>query len=176
MFCGFSPCPGAVPGTTGTISGTAPVLYDAAQTRRRPSGSGITGSAHLLAGPEQKQEKQPLRREPMKLITAIIKPSKLDDVRQALSSLGVQGMTVTEVKGFGRQKGHTELYRGAEYVVDFLPKTRIEVAVASDMAERAIETILQSARTGKIGDGKIFVYDLEQVVRIRTSETGTNAL
>ena len=112
----------------------------------------------------------------MKLITAIIKPSKLDDVRQALSGLGVQGMTVTEVKGFGRQKGHTELYRGAEYVVDFLPKTRIEVAVASDMAERVIETILQSARTGKIGDGKIFVYDLEQVVRIRTSETGTNAL
>lgn len=112
----------------------------------------------------------------MKLITAIIKPSKLDDVRQALSSLGVQGMTVTEVKGFGRQKGHTELYRGAEYVVDFLPKTKIEVAVSSDMVERAIETILQSARTGKIGDGKIFVYDLEQVVRIRTSETGTNAL
>ena len=112
----------------------------------------------------------------MKLITAIIKPSKLDDVRQALSGLGVQGMTVTEVKGFGRQKGHTELYRGAEYVVDFLPKTRIEVAVPADMAERAIETILQSARTGKIGDGKIFVYDLEQVVRIRTSETGTNAL
>jgi nitrogen regulatory protein P-II 2 len=112
----------------------------------------------------------------MKLITAIIKPSRLDDVRQALSGLGVQGMTVTEVKGFGRQKGHTELYRGAEYVVDFLPKTRIEVAVPADMAERAIETILQSARTGKIGDGKIFVYDLEQVVRIRTSETGTNAL
>ena len=112
----------------------------------------------------------------MKLITAIIKPSKLDDVRQALSGLGVQGMTVTEVKGFGRQKGHTELYRGAEYVVDFLPKTRIEVAVAADMAERAIETILQSARTGKIGDGKIFVYDLEQVVRIRTGETGASAL
>jgi nitrogen regulatory protein P-II 2 len=112
----------------------------------------------------------------MKLITAIIKPSKLDDVRQALSGLGVQGMTVTEVKGFGRQKGHTELYRGAEYVVDFLPKTRIEVAVAADMAERAIEIILQSARTGKIGDGKIFVYDLEQVMRIRTGETGTSAL
>jgi nitrogen regulatory protein P-II 2 len=112
----------------------------------------------------------------MKLITAIIKPSRLDDVRQALSGLGVQGMTVTEVKGFGRQKGHTELYRGAEYVVDFLPKTRIEVAVSADMAERAVETILQSARTGKIGDGKIFVYDLEQVVRIRTSETGASAL
>ena len=112
----------------------------------------------------------------MKLITAVIKPSKLDDVRQALSSIGVQGMTVTEVKGFGRQKGHTELYRGAEYVVDFLPKTKIEVAVSKDMAERVIETISQSAKTGKIGDGKIFVYDLEQVVRIRTSETGINAL
>mgnify|MGYP001569027938 CR=1 FL=1 len=112
----------------------------------------------------------------MKLITAIIKPFKLDDVRQALSSLGVQGMTVTEVKGFGRQKGHTELYRGAEYVVDFLPKTKIEVAVSKDMAERVIETISQSAKTGKIGDGKIFVYDLDHVVRIRTSETGTSAL
>ena len=112
----------------------------------------------------------------MKLITAIIKPSKLDDVRQALSSLGVQGMTVTEVKGFGRQKGHTELYRGAEYVVDFLPKTKIEVAVSKDMAERVIETISQSAKTGKIGDGKIFVYDLDHVVRIRTNETGTSAL
>ena len=112
----------------------------------------------------------------MKLITAVIKPSKLDDVRQALSSLGVQGMTVTEVKGFGRQKGHTELYRGAEYVVDFLPKTKIEVAVSKDMADRVIETISQSAKTGKIGDGKIFVYDLDQVVRIRTSETGTSAL
>lgn len=112
----------------------------------------------------------------MKLITAIIKPSKLDDVRHALSNLGVQGMTVTEVKGFGRQKGHTELYRGAEYVVDFLPKTKIEVAVSKDMAERVIETISQSAKTGKIGDGKIFVYDLDQVVRIRTSETGTGAL
>jgi nitrogen regulatory protein P-II 2 len=112
----------------------------------------------------------------MKLITAIIKPSKLDDVRQALSSLGVQGMTVTEVKGFGRQKGHTELYRGAEYVVDFLPKTKIEVAVSKDMAEQVIETISQSAKTGKIGDGKIFVYELDQVFRIRTSETGTSAL
>jgi nitrogen regulatory protein P-II 2 len=112
----------------------------------------------------------------MKLITAVIKPSRLDDVRQALSGLGVQGMTVTEVKGFGRQKGHTELYRGAEYTVDFLPKTKIEVAVSKDMADRVIETISQSARTGKIGDGKIFVYDLDQVVRIRTSETGVSAL
>lgn len=112
----------------------------------------------------------------MKLITAIVKPSKLDDVRQALSDLGVHGMTVTEVKGFGRQKGHTELYRGAEYVVDFLPKTKIEVAVDTGMTERVVEAILQSARTGKIGDGKIFVIDLEQTVRIRTGETGPQAL
>ena len=112
----------------------------------------------------------------MKFIIAIIKPSKLDDVRQALSNLGVQGMTVTEVKGFGRQKGHTELYRGAEYVVDFLPKTKIEIAVGSNLVDRVIETISSTANTGKIGDGKIFVYDLEQVVRIRTGETGSNAL
>ena len=112
----------------------------------------------------------------MKLITAIVKPSKLDDVRQALSDLGVHGMTVTEVKGFGRQKGHTELYRGAEYVVDFLPKTKIEIAVDTGMTERVVEAVLQSARTGKIGDGKIFVVDLEQTVRIRTGETGPQAL
>ncbi len=112
----------------------------------------------------------------MKLVIAVIKPSKLDDVRHALSGLGVQGMTVTEVKGFGRQKGHTELYRGAEYIVDFLPKTKIEVAVDTGMVERVIEAITQSAKTGRIGDGKIFVYDLEQVVRIRTGETGPGAL
>jgi nitrogen regulatory protein P-II 2 len=112
----------------------------------------------------------------MKLITAIIKPFKLDDVREALSSIGVQGITVTEVKGFGRQKGHTELYRGAEYVVDFLPKVKIEAAVSDDLVEQAIEAIENAARTGKIGDGKIFVHDLEQVVRIRTGETGTEAL
>jgi nitrogen regulatory protein P-II 2 len=112
----------------------------------------------------------------MKLITAIIKPFKLDEVREALSSIGVQGVTVTEVKGFGRQKGHTELYRGAEYVVDFLPKVKIEVAVDDALVERAIESIESSARTGKIGDGKIFVYNLEQVVRIRTGETGNEAL
>jgi nitrogen regulatory protein P-II 2 len=112
----------------------------------------------------------------MKLITAIIKPFKLDEVREALSAIGVQGITVTEVKGFGRQKGHTELYRGAEYVVDFLPKVKIEAAVAADLVERAIEAIEAAARTGKIGDGKIFVYDLEQVVRIRTGETGADAL
>ena len=112
----------------------------------------------------------------MKMITAVIKPFKLDEVREALSSIGVQGITVTEVKGFGRQKGHTELYRGAEYVVDFLPKVKLEVAVADELAERVIESIEAAARTGKIGDGKVFVFDLEQVVRIRTGETGKEAL
>ena len=112
----------------------------------------------------------------MKLVTAIIKPFKLDEVREALSALGVQGITVTEVKGFGRQKGHTELYRGAEYVIDFLPKVKLETAVDDDVVERVIEAIEQSARTGKIGDGKIFVADLEQVIRIRTGETGGAAL
>jgi len=112
----------------------------------------------------------------MKLVTAIIKPFKLDEVREALSAIGVQGITVTEVKGFGRQKGHTELYRGAEYVVDFLPKVKIEAAIKSDMLEQVIEAIEKSANTGKIGDGKIFVSELEQVVRIRTGETGAEAL
>jgi len=112
----------------------------------------------------------------MKLISAIIKPSKLDDVRHALSEIGVQGMTVTEVKGFGRQKGHTELYRGAEYVVDFLPKIKVEVAVDTKMVDRVTEAITAAAKTGKIGDGKIFIYDLEQVTRIRTGETGKEAL
>jgi nitrogen regulatory protein P-II 2 len=112
----------------------------------------------------------------MKMITAIIKPFKLDEVREALSSIGVQGITVTEVKGFGRQKGHTELYRGAEYVVDFLPKVKIEAAVDDAIVDRCIESIESAARTGKIGDGKVFVYDLAQVVRIRTGETGTEAL
>ena len=112
----------------------------------------------------------------MKLVTAIIKPFKLDDVREALSDIGVQGMTVTEVKGFGRQKGHTELYRGAEYVVDFLPKIKIEAAIKSDMLDQVIEAIEKSANTGKIGDGKIFVFELEQVIRIRTGETGADAL
>ncbi|MFT3790884.1 MAG: P-II family nitrogen regulator [Rudaea sp.] len=112
----------------------------------------------------------------MKLVTAIIKPFKLDDVRQALAEVGMQGITVTEVKGFGRQKGHTELYRGAEYVVDFLPKIKIEIAVADAVVERVVETILASANSGKIGDGKIFVHDLEQVIRIRTGETGADAL
>ena len=112
----------------------------------------------------------------MKLITAVIKPFKLDDVREALSDLGVSGITVTEVKGFGRQKGHTELYRGAEYIVDFLPKAKIEVAVPEDLVEQAVEGISKSANTGKIGDGKIFVTNLEQVIRIRTGETGEEAL
>jgi len=112
----------------------------------------------------------------LKLITAIIKPFKLDDVRDALSEIGVQGLTVTEVKGFGRQKGHTELYRGAEYVVDFLPKVKVEVALDDGMVERAVEAVTKAASTGKIGDGKIFVFDLEQVIRIRTGETGVDAL
>ena len=112
----------------------------------------------------------------MKLVTAIIKPFKLDEVREALSGIGVQGITVTEVKGFGRQKGHTELYRGAEYVVDFLPKVKIEAAVSDELVERVIEAIEAGARTGKIGDGKIFVTPLEQVVRIRTGETGKAAI
>jgi nitrogen regulatory protein P-II 2 len=112
----------------------------------------------------------------MKFVTAIIKPFKLDEVREALSAIGVQGITVTEVKGFGRQKGHTELYRGAEYVVDFLPKVKIEVAIKEDLLDQVIEAIEKSANTGKIGDGKIFVFELEQVIRIRTGETGAEAL
>jgi nitrogen regulatory protein P-II 2 len=112
----------------------------------------------------------------MKLVTAIIKPFKLDDVREALSEIGVQGITVTEVKGFGRQKGHTELYRGAEYIVDFLPKVKLEVAVKADLVDQVIEAISSAAKTGKIGDGKIFVSSLEQVTRIRTGETGVEAL
>jgi nitrogen regulatory protein P-II 2 len=112
----------------------------------------------------------------MKIITAIIKPFKLDDVRQALGEIGVQGLTVSEVKGFGRQKGHTELYRGAEYVVDFLPKMKLEIAIGDDLVDQAIEAITTSANTGKIGDGKIFITNLEQVVRIRTGESGPAAL
>lgn len=112
----------------------------------------------------------------MKLITAIIKPFKLDDVREALSEIGVAGVTATEVKGFGRQKGHTELYRGAEYVVDFLPKVKLEIAVADGVVDQAVETIVKAANTGKIGDGKIFVTNLEQIIRIRTGETGEDAI
>ena len=112
----------------------------------------------------------------MKLVTAIVKPFKLDEVREALAELGVNGLTVTEVKGFGRQKGHTELYRGAEYVVDFLPKVKIEAAVPDELLEQCLEAIQRSARTGKIGDGKIFVFDIEQAIRIRTGETGDAAV
>ncbi len=112
----------------------------------------------------------------MKMITAIIKPFKLDDVREAVAEIGIQGITVTEVKGFGRQRGHTELYRGAEYVVDFLPKAKIELAVVDELADQVIEAIANTAHTGKIGDGKIFVTDLEQVLRIRTGETGSQAV
>ena len=112
----------------------------------------------------------------MKMVCAIIKPFKLDDVREALADLGVQGVTVTEVKGFGRQKGHTELYRGAEYVVDFLPKVKLELTIDDELVDQALEVITNTARTGKIGDGKIFVYDLEKALRIRTGETGSKAL
>ena len=116
------------------------------------------------------------QRSHMKKVEAIIKPFKLDEVKEALSSVGVQGLTVSEVKGFGRQKGHTELYRGAEYVVDFLPKVKLEIIVADDMAAQVVETIERAARTGRIGDGKIFVMPMEEVVRIRTGERGSNAL
>lgn len=112
----------------------------------------------------------------MKLVTAVIKPFKLDDVREALAAIGVTGMTVTEVKGFGRQKGHTELYRGAEYVVDFLPKVKLEIVIGSDVVEQVIETVISAANTGKIGDGKIFVSPIEQIVRIRTGETDESAV
>jgi nitrogen regulatory protein P-II 2 len=112
----------------------------------------------------------------MKLVTAIVKPFRLDDVRNALSEVGIQGMTVSEVKGFGRQRGHTELYRGAEYVVDFLPKAKVEVAVSDDLVERVVEAVVEAAKTGKVGDGKIFVTNIEQVWRIRTGETGDSAL
>ena len=112
----------------------------------------------------------------MKLVTAIVKPFRLDDVRNALSEVGIQGMTISEVKGFGRQRGHTELYRGAEYVVDFLPKAKIEVAVSDDIVERVVEAVVDAAKTGKVGDGKIFVTNIDQVWRIRTGETGDSAL
>jgi len=112
----------------------------------------------------------------MKMVNALIKPFKLDDVREALSEIGVTGITVTEVKGFGRQKGHTELYRGAEYVVDFLPKVKLEIAIADELVDQVIEAVTKAANTGKIGDGKIFVFDLERAIRIRTGETGTSAI
>jgi len=122
------------------------------------------------------ENKSPKEFPKMKLVTAVIKPFKLDDVRNALSEVGVQGMTVTEVKGFGRQKGHTELYRGAEYVVDFLPKVKLELAVDDSMVEQAVEAITRAAQTGKIGDGKIFITPMDQIIRIRTGETGSDAV
>jgi len=127
-------------------------------------------SSSLLVRVSKKEWQQ------MKMVTAIIKPFKLDDVREALSDIGIQGITVTEVKGFGRQKGHTELYRGAEYVVDFLPKVKIEVAIADDLLDQTLDAISKSANTGKIGDGKIFVFGIDQVIRIRTGESGEDAL
>jgi len=122
------------------------------------------------------ENKSPKEFPKMKLVTAVIKPFKLDDVRNALSEVGVQGMTVTEVKGFGRQKGHTELYRGAEYVVDFLPKVKLELAVDDTMVEQAVEAITRAAQTGKIGDGKIFITPMDEIIRIRTGETGSDAV
>src|SRR3989344_1254295 len=142
-------------------------------TRRRSKPS--TSSSHVPAGRRVRRPGSP-RGGNMKFVTAIIKPFKLDDVRDALAEVGGQGVTVTEVKGFGRQKGHTELYRGAEYVVDFLPKVKLEVAIDAKQLDRVIEAIVKAARTDKIGDGKIFVTDLEHVVRIRTGETGKDAL
>jgi nitrogen regulatory protein P-II 2 len=139
---------------------------------------GAGGSGASCEDSKRARAEAPLRHREsdMKLITAVVKPFKLDDVREALSDIGVQGITVTEVKGFGRQKGHTELYRGAEYVVDFLPKVKIEVAVGEDLFEQTIEAITKAANTGKIGDGKVFVSGLEQVIRIRTGETGEEAI
>jgi len=148
----------------------------AVQLHSSPPGDSLfwrTGMDHAETDPSFSQ---PTGEPTMKMVTAIVKPFKLDEVREALSAIGVQGITVTEVKGFGRQKGHTELYRGAEYVVDFLPKVKIEAAVDESILDRVIEAIESSARTGKIGDGKIFVTDLEQVIRIRTGETGKDAL
>jgi len=133
-------------------------------------------SAAQLYEFERSNSLKQLRSEIMKLVTAIIKPFKLDDVREALSEIGVQGVTVTEVKGFGRQKGHTELYRGAEYVVDFLPKVKLEIAISEGVLDQTLEAITKAANTGKIGDGKIFVSDLSQVIRIRTGETGDEAI
>jgi nitrogen regulatory protein P-II 2 len=134
------------------------------------------GCDHQIKKAGREAGKRQAKELTMKLITAVVKPFKLDDVRTALSEVGVQGMTVTEVKGFGRQKGHTELYRGAEYVVDFLPKVKIELAVDDSMVEQAVEAITKAAQTGKIGDGKIFITSLEEIIRIRTGETGPDAI
>src|SRR5256884_9646001 len=150
--------------------------------RRRPGakrsfrGLASSGAWHESCTIPSRRTPAPRRASLMKLVTAIIKPFKLDDVRAALSDIGVSGMTVTEVKGFGRQRGHTELYRGAEYVVDFVPKTRIEVAVRGELADQVVDAILKSAKTGKVGDGKIFITDIDRVIRIRTGETDDSAL
>jgi nitrogen regulatory protein P-II 1 len=143
-----------------------------------PHGSATSGDAAPGDARHQRYAAHPRREatHPMKMVMAVIKPFKLDDVREALSDAGVAGITVTEVKGFGRQKGHTELYRGAEYVVDFLPKIKLEVAVTDEQADAVVESIMQAAGTGKIGDGKVFVWDLERVVRIRTGELDGDAL
>jgi nitrogen regulatory protein P-II 2 len=167
-----SPSPDARSDADGGLSGGSP---------SKDSGRGIVAvSLSRSFEPTTKSTGKlllpPTRRAQMKLVTAIIKPFKLDEVREALSAIGVQGITVTEVKGFGRQKGHTELYRGAEYVVDFLPKVKVEAAIRNELLEQAIEAIEKSASTGKIGDGKIFVSTIEEVIRIRTGETGENAL
>jgi nitrogen regulatory protein PII len=147
----------------------------AGQRIRAVPGVGTVSAYWLERSPPENDEKF-RSQSPMKLISAIIKPFKLDDVRAALSELGVSGMTVTEVKGFGRQRGHTELYRGAEYVVDFVPKTRIEVAVKDGLVDQVVEAIVGAARTGKVGDGKIFISDLERAIRIRTGEADDQAL
>ena len=147
------------------------------QANLSPTGSPAPERVQRLAPQHAKLEDNAHPESPhMKLVTAIIKPFKLDDVRAALSEIGVSGMTVTEVKGFGRQRGHTELYRGAEYVVDFVPKTRIEVAVRSDLVDAVVEAILKSAKTGKVGDGKVFITDIQRAIRIRTGETDDAAL
>jgi nitrogen regulatory protein PII len=157
-----------------TVAFTAPRLLPAAlRQRKRDHANGLRARKRVRNGLRTVTQ---LSEDFMKLITAIIKPFKLDEAREALSAIGVSGITVTEVKGFGRQKGHTELYRGAEYVVDFLPKVKIEAAVSDDIVDQAIEALERAARTGKIGDGKIFVTPIEQVIRIRTGETGADAL
>ena len=138
--------------------------------------AGLVIGAYTMRPGEREDDPSIRRRTGMKLITAIIKPFKADDVREALAEIGVNGMTLTEVKGFGRQKGHTELYRGAEYVIDFLPKAKLEIAIADDLLDQAIEAICKAAGTGQIGDGKIFVTNLEQSIRIRTGESGNDAL
>jgi nitrogen regulatory protein PII len=148
--------------------GGIPSMARKLQIRRRNRGASRCGTLRYISPNSESPH--------MKLVTAIIKPFKLDDVRAALSEIGVSGMTVTEVKGFGRQRGHTELYRGAEYVVDFVPKTRIEVAVRSDLVDAVVEAILKSAKTSKVGDGKIFITDIQRVIRIRTGETDEAAL